>query len=63
MTRAVDSLIYEDEEGFDWKQDASGTHQRDARRLLELHLERKALRRQLEDAFDEDSGKLKDLDW
>lgn len=63
MARAADSLIYEDEENFEWKQDTSINQRRDARRSLELYLERKALRRQLEDTFDENASSLNDLDW
>ncbi|WP_006787544.1 PA3496 family putative envelope integrity protein [Thiorhodospira sibirica] len=63
MARAADSLIYEDEENFEWKQDTSINQRRDARRSLELYLERKALKRQLEDTFDENASSLNDLDW
>ncbi len=63
MARAADSLIYDDEENFEWKPDASTSQRRDARRSLELYLERKALKRQLEDTFDENANSLNDLDW
>ncbi|MDX9768492.1 MAG: hypothetical protein RBT51_14205 [Ectothiorhodospiraceae bacterium] len=65
MAGVEDSLAYEDyEEAFDWKSqgiEASGKPLT-ARRSLERYLERKALRRKLEDALN-DRAEPGDLDW
>ncbi|EHQ52131.1 hypothetical protein ECTPHS_05536 [Ectothiorhodospira sp. PHS-1] len=63
MARAPDSLLADDEDdSVDWKESDSSARL-SARRSLELLLERRALKRQLEDAFDENGSGLQDLDW
>ncbi|MCG5516017.1 MULTISPECIES: PA3496 family putative envelope integrity protein [unclassified Ectothiorhodospira] len=61
MSLSPDILLGDDEEpGFDWKDSESPTRL-SARHSLELYLERKALRRRLEDTFDE--APLNDGEW
>ncbi|MCG5513552.1 PA3496 family putative envelope integrity protein [Ectothiorhodospira shaposhnikovii] len=63
MARAPDSLLADDEDdSVDWKESDSSARL-SARRSLELLLERRALKRQLEDTFDENGSGLQDLDW
>ncbi|SEQ12401.1 hypothetical protein SAMN05421693_11756 [Ectothiorhodospira magna] len=63
MARATDSLLADDEDdSVDWKESDSSPRL-SARRSLELLLERRALKRQLEDTFDENNSGPVDLDW
>ncbi|ACL72586.1 PA3496 family putative envelope integrity protein [Thioalkalivibrio sulfidiphilus] len=64
MARAEDILTLDEEmDSPEWKQDQTAKNRPGARRSLELYLERRALRRQLEDAFGEDSYGPTELDF
>ncbi|MFN2348904.1 MAG: PA3496 family putative envelope integrity protein [Thioalkalivibrio sp.] len=62
MARADDILTLDyDLDSPEWKQEDSNRRP-GARRSLELYLERRALRRQLEDTFGEDCYGMAELD-
>lgn len=64
MARVQDILTMDDElDSPEWKQENTEAPRTTARRSLERLLEKRALRRQLEDAFGDDSYTLNDLDW
>lgn len=64
MARVRDIPALDDEpESPEWGQDAAVVPGLSARRSLERLLERRALRRQLEDIFGEDNAGLGDFDW
>ncbi|TVQ74505.1 MAG: hypothetical protein EA372_02420 [Chromatiaceae bacterium] len=61
MSLSHDAVMADDDEpAFDWR-DEESPKRLSARRSLELYLERKALRRRLEDTFDD--GPLNDGEW
>ncbi|OOG22828.1 hypothetical protein B1C78_13800 [Thioalkalivibrio denitrificans] len=64
MGRVRDILTMDDEfESPEWRQETPETPRTDARRSLERLLEKRALRRQLEDTFGDENYALNDLDW
>lgn len=64
MARVRDILTLDDElDSPEWKQETTQSSRTTARRSLERLLEKRALRRQLEDTFGDDSHALNELDW
>ena len=64
MGRVRDILTMDDEfESPEWRQETPEAPRTDARRSLERLLEKRALRRQLEDTFGDNSHALNELDW
>lgn len=65
MGTTDESLLPDDEDRLpEWKPSNSNAVARlDARRSLELIMERKALRKRLKDTFDEGPTDLDDLGW
>ena len=64
MARVQDILTMDDEmDSPEWKQEKAEAPRTTARRSLERLLEKKALRRQLEDAFGDDGYELAELDF
>lgn len=61
MANVRDLIQDEEDEGFDWK-DSNKPNAVTARRSLERYLEKRALKRQIQDVFDENDGDA-ELDW
>lgn len=61
MANVRDLLQDEEDEGFDWK-DSNKSNAVTARRSLERYLEKRALKRQIQDVFDENDSDT-ELDW
>ncbi|WP_018231857.1 PA3496 family putative envelope integrity protein [Thioalkalivibrio thiocyanodenitrificans] len=64
MARVRDIPTMDDElDSPEWTQETNAAPRTTARRSLERLLEKRALRRQLEDTFGDDSHALSELDW